>query len=117
MAFLGAPSSLHTALALRQAIWRKANPSWPIQGIPDVLYVDHGSDFTSDHLGQVAAALRIELIHSTVARPQGRGKVDGYNSSNRLFTQIERIMEINELTVITDEVVEAARSTLVIGVS
>jgi DNA transposition AAA+ family ATPase len=34
---------------------------------------------------------------------------------HRLFTQIERIMEINELTVITDEVVEAARSTLVIG--
>jgi transposase InsO family protein len=33
MAFLGAPSSLHTSLALRQAIWRKANPSWPIQGI------------------------------------------------------------------------------------
>ena len=36
---------------------------------------------------------------------------------HRLFTQIERIMEINELTVITDEVVEAARSTLVIGVT
>jgi len=78
MAFLGAPSSLHTALALRQAIWRKANPSWPITGIPDVLYVDHGSDFTSNHLEQVAAALRIELIHSTVARPQGRGKVERF---------------------------------------
>jgi putative transposase len=78
MTFLGAPSSLHTALALRQAIWRKANPTWPIQGIPDVLYVDHGSDFTSDHLSQVAAALRIELIHSTVARPQGRGKVERF---------------------------------------
>ena len=78
MTFLGAPSSLHTSLALRQAIWRKANPSWPVQGIPDVLYVDHGSDFTSNHLEQVAAALRIELIHSTVARPQGRGKVERF---------------------------------------
>jgi len=78
MTFLGAPSSLHTSLALRQAIWRKANPSWPIQGIPEVLYVDHGSDFTSDHLVQVAAALRIELIHSTVGRPQGRGKVERF---------------------------------------
>jgi hypothetical protein len=29
--------------------------------------------------------------------------------------QIKRIMKINELTVITDDVVEAARSTLVIG--
>ncbi len=34
---------------------------------------------------------------------------------HRLFVQIERIMKINELTVVTDDVVEAARSTLVIG--
>lgn len=33
----------------------------------------------------------------------------------RLFVQINRIMKINQLTAITDEVVEAARSTLVIG--
>jgi hypothetical protein len=31
-----------------------------------------------------------------------------------LFVQIERIMKINGLTVITDDVVAAARSTLVI---
>jgi hypothetical protein len=34
---------------------------------------------------------------------------------NRLFTQIDRILRINELTVITTDVVDAARSTLVIG--
>ena len=78
MVFLGAPSALHTSLALRQAIWRKQNPSWPVCGIPDVLYVDHGSDFMSIHLEQVAAALRIELIHSTVGRPQGRGKIERF---------------------------------------
>ncbi|GJE39809.1 MULTISPECIES: AAA family ATPase [Methylobacterium] len=33
----------------------------------------------------------------------------------RLFVQIARILKINELKVITDDVVEAARSTLVIG--
>ena len=82
MVFLGAPSALNTSLALRQAIWRKADPTWPVCGIPDVLYVDHGSDFTSLHLEQAAADLRIRLIYSAVARPQGRGKIE------RLFRTI-----------------------------
>lgn len=34
---------------------------------------------------------------------------------HRLFVQIERILKINDLSLVTDEVVEAARSTLVIG--
>jgi DNA transposition AAA+ family ATPase len=34
---------------------------------------------------------------------------------HRLFVQIERILRINELSAITEDVVEAARSTLVIG--
>ncbi|MED4378507.1 ATP-binding protein, partial [Schinkia azotoformans] len=34
----------------------------------------------------------------------------------RLFTQIERILEINNLETITTEVVEAARDSLVIGI-
>ena len=33
----------------------------------------------------------------------------------RLLVQIERVMKINELNVVTSDVVEAARSTLVIG--
>ena len=74
--FLGAPTALQTALALRQAIWRKQNAAWPVCGIPDVLYVDHGSDFTSTHLEQVAADLRFQLVYSSVGRPQGRGKVE-----------------------------------------
>lgn len=76
MVFLGAPSALNTSLALRQAIWRKVRPDWHVCGTPDVLYVDHGSDFTSIHLDQAAADLRIQLIYSAVARPQGRGKVE-----------------------------------------
>jgi len=35
---------------------------------------------------------------------------------HRLFVQIERILKINGLSVVTDDVVEAARSTLVIGI-
>ena len=77
LVFTGAPSTLQTCLALRQAIWRKPNTTtWPLGGIPDVLYVDHGSDFTSVHLDQVAINLKFRLIHSAVARPQGRGKVE-----------------------------------------
>ena len=34
---------------------------------------------------------------------------------HRLFVQIERILRINDLNVITEDVIEAARSTLVIG--
>lgn len=33
----------------------------------------------------------------------------------RLFVQIERVLQINELKVISEDVVEAARSTLVVG--
>lgn len=73
---LDAPSALQTALALRQAIWRKPDPTWTICGIPDVLYTDHGSDFVSQHLEQVAADLRIQLINSTAGVPQGRGKIE-----------------------------------------
>ena len=47
-----------------------------------MLYVDHGTDFTSTHVAQVAADLRMRLVHSAVARPQGRGKIE------RLFGSI-----------------------------
>jgi putative transposase len=76
MVFLGAPCGLNTCLALRHAIWRKADPAWPVCGVPDVLYVDHGSDFASRHLDQVAADLRFRVVHSAIARPQGRGKIE-----------------------------------------
>ena len=74
--FLGAPSALQTALALHQAIWRKGRAAWPVCGIPDVLYCDHGSDFTSRHIDAVCAGLHVRLVHSTAGVPQGRGKLE-----------------------------------------
>jgi putative transposase len=38
--FFEAPSTVQTALALRQAIWRKDDPRWHVCGIPDVLYTN-----------------------------------------------------------------------------
>ena len=81
-----APSSIRTALALRQAIWRKSDPRWRICGIPEVLYTDNGSDFTSRHLEQVAADLKIRLVFSIPGHPRGRGRIERFFSSvNQLF--------------------------------
>ncbi len=45
----------------------------------------------------------------------GRITQGNFRLVHRLFVQIERVLKINDLTVITSDVVEAARSTLVIG--
>jgi putative transposase len=80
------PSSLRTSLALRQGIWRKDHPHWHICGIPEVLYTDNGSDFTSKHLEQVAVDLKMRLIFSTPGKPQGRGRVERFfRTLNEMF--------------------------------
>jgi len=76
-----APSALQTALALRQAIWRKTDPAWSICGIPAVLYTDHGSDFTSRHIEQVCAELKIQLVFSLPGKPRGRGRIERFFST------------------------------------
>lgn len=72
------PSTLQTALALRQAIWRKGDYKWEICGIPEILYTDHGSDFTSKHLEMACADLKINLIFSMVGKPRGRGRIERF---------------------------------------
>jgi putative transposase len=72
------PSTLHTSLALRQAIWRKEDSRWIVCGIPDILYTDHGSDFTSHHLEQVSADLKIQLVFSLQGKPRGRGRIERF---------------------------------------
>lgn len=81
-----APSAYQTALTLRQAIWGKGDPAWPVCGIPDTFYTDHGSDFMSKHLEQVAANLSMQLIFSQPGRPRGRGKIE------RCFRTIKQIV-------------------------
>lgn len=75
---IAAPSAVNTALALRQAIWRKVDPDWAVCGIPEQLYVDNGSDFVSENIEQACIALKIRLIHSRPGRPRGRGKIERF---------------------------------------
>ncbi len=81
-------TALTTALTLRQAIWRKEDPHWSACGIPSVFYTDHGSDFTSKHMEQVAADIGMELVFSEKGVPRGRGKVERFfRSVDQLFLQ------------------------------
>ncbi|WP_136612139.1 Mu transposase C-terminal domain-containing protein [Sinomonas albida] len=73
-----APTAEHSALAFHQAVSRKHDPAWVVSGLPDVLYSDHGSDFTSARLEQVCLDLHIRLVHSHAGRPQGRGKIERF---------------------------------------
>ncbi len=83
---LCAPTALHSALTLRQAILRKEQAHWQIHGIPKVFYTDHGRDFTSDHLEQVAADLSMQVIFSRQGKPRGRGKLE------RFFGTVEQLL-------------------------
>lgn len=73
-----APSSAQTSLVLRDAIGEKREKNWPMQGVPESFYTDHGSDFTSKHMEEVAVDLRMGLIFSQVKKPRGRGKVERF---------------------------------------
>lgn len=81
-----APSAMQTALMLRQAIWRKPDANWHMCGIPEKFYTDHGSDYTSKHMEQVAADLKLRLIFSRQGKPRGRGKMERFfGTVNELF--------------------------------
>jgi putative transposase len=80
------PCAVRTALALRQAIWRKSDAHWIVFGIPEIFYTDNGSDFTSDHLEQVAAEIKMRLIFSAPGQPRGRGRIERFfETVNQMF--------------------------------
>ncbi len=55
-------------------------------GIPDTFYTDHGPDFTSKHMEQVAADIGMGLVYSEAGQPRGRGKIERFfGTVNQLF--------------------------------
>lgn len=72
-------------MTLHQAIWRKEDPRWRLCGIPSVFYTDHGSDFNSRHMEQVAIDPKMELVFSQTGIPRGRGKIE------RFFRSVEQL--------------------------
>jgi putative transposase len=80
------PNAQQTALILHQAIWRKADARWHLCGIPAQFYTDNGPDFTSSHLEQVAADLKMALVFSWPGQPRGRGKIE------RFFRTVEQLL-------------------------
>lgn len=47
-------------------------------GIPETIYVDNGSIYSSHHFARICGRLGTELKHSKVGRPQGRGKQEKF---------------------------------------
>jgi putative transposase len=94
------PSSNKTSLCLRHAIWRKSDPQWPIFGIPEIFYTDHGSDFTSKHIEQVCADLKIQIIHSQIGQPRGRGKIERFfrTLNQKLLSNLAMILQNKKST-------------------
>jgi hypothetical protein len=56
-----------------------------------------------------------DLTDAQAVAAVGRITRGNFRLIHRLFAQIQRVMRINDLTVITNDVIETARSTLVIG--
>ena len=46
-----------------------------------MLYSDHGADFTSARLERVCLDTKVQLVHSRVGVPQGRGKTERFYGS------------------------------------
>lgn len=101
-----APTAMRTALALRQAIWRKAEAKWPVCGIPGTLYTDHGSDFTSRHIEQVCIDLKVRLVFSTAGKPRGRGRIE------RFFRTVEQLFLTRQPGYAPDGHLRAARAAM-----
>uniref|UniRef100_UPI0037C90DFD Mu transposase C-terminal domain-containing protein n=1 Tax=Paenibacillus sabuli TaxID=2772509 RepID=UPI0037C90DFD len=74
-------------------------------GVPSQFYCDNGSAFSSHHLVRICGKLGIQLSHSTVRRPAGRGKIErwfrfidtSFNPEAYAMIEQGRLMTLAEL--------------------
>jgi hypothetical protein len=118
-----------TELAVRQAVWRKADPGWAVCGLPAPsstaasgvahqyrrLDIDELPGVLGHYWHQFGIPFHPDdnNVHAVAAI----NRTTGGNSRliERLMAQIARILEINQLDAITPDVVDAARQMLVVG--
>ncbi len=69
-----------------------------------------------DHLCHL---LRLRLINKMICTLRTIARITGgkFRLLRRLFLQVEWVLGVNELAVVADDVVNAARSNLVIGLT
>lgn len=73
-------------LVFGQFYWKENRPSledslkkWILlYGIPESIYVDNGSVYSSHYLNNICSTLGIQLHHSRPYKPQGRGKCERF---------------------------------------
>lgn len=53
-------------------------PALASRGVPKAIYVDNGSAYLDRWLLRACAKLGVRLVHSTPARPEGRGKIERF---------------------------------------
>jgi len=69
-------------------------------GLIGMIYVDHGSPFVSGQTKRILSMLGIVLVHSTVRRPQGRGKKERWYRTMR--ERFERRLDSSSITGLGD---------------
>jgi hypothetical protein len=112
----------------RQVLAVAAREGWPapsyssvhaiVRGVdPGLMTLAHDGAAVLDHdwqtLGLTLSASDFTDAEAVAAVARITG--GNFRLIHRLFAQIRRVLEINELRTVTREVVEAARETLVIG--
>ena len=75
---------VYTGYPLAFSIFIQNN--WVAHGLPEVLEVDRGKEFSSEHLAQACKQLQIELVHSTANKTWYSGAVE------RNFRKLNQIL-------------------------